>query len=260
MVKKEFSQAKAYASEYYQSYTPAAHFFNTRLIRASELLRDFKSGRVLDVGCGPGIIGNMFRDQPIEYCGIDISEDMIRECIDTFGCDPQFRFLLGRIEGLPFPDSCFDVVLCLGAFEYVTQGRDGLKEIVRVLKSKGIVIVTMLNKISPYVVWQRYGYGKIKCGTNKIMRRIMGGRSNWEAEIVKRANVRLYREKTFRDLLTSAGLEIDDIVYYDFNLFLPPLDARFPKAEVSLSDKLEFLGRSKLKFLGTGYMLRCSKK
>jgi ubiquinone/menaquinone biosynthesis C-methylase UbiE len=251
----EFRRAKAYASEY-RGNNPKAHFFNTRLQRVSELLENFDSGRVLDIGCGPGIIGNTFRGRPIEYYGVDISEEMIKECKDTFGNDPQYRFSLGRTEELPFPESSFDVVLCLGVFEYVMDVHIAMKEIERVLKPKGIVIATMLNRLSPYRIWQRFVYWKIKMGVYKIMC-LIKRRSHDQG--TEKCKMTLYSEAAFRHLLTSGGLEIEDVVYYDFNLFLSPMDSLFPRASVFLSRKLEFLCRSKWNSLGTGFILKCRK-
>jgi ubiquinone/menaquinone biosynthesis C-methylase UbiE len=181
---------------------------------------------------------------------------MIKECVDRFGQDRRFRFSLGRIEELPFRDSFFDVVLCLGIIEYVLEGHVAISEIARVLKPKGIVIATMLNGMSPYRVWQRYIYWKAKNGIDKLTC-LRNGIKNGRKPA--RATVRIYREADLRDLLTSKGLKVEDIVYYDFNVALAPLDARFPRAAAFLSRKLEILGRSKLKFLGTGYIMKCRK-
>ena len=255
LVKKEFSNAKAYA-EAYQKNTSSAHFFNTRLLRVSELIEDFKVGRVLDIGCGPGIIGTKLGARPIEYYGVDVSQEMIKECIGRFGHDRRFRFSVGRIEELPFPDSCFDLVLCLGILEYVTKIHAAMSEIARVVKPNGIIIATMLNGMSPYRLWRRFVYSKIMNGIWKL-KRLKNGMRNSQG--TTGAALRLYSERDFRHLLTLEGLDVENIVYYDFNLVLAPLDARFPKTTVFLSKKLEFLCRSKLNFLGTGFIIKCRK-
>jgi len=264
LVKQEFSRARSYASEY-QDNTPIAHFFNTRLRRVSELLGQFKSGRVLDIGCGPAIIGNTFRGRPVEYYGVDISEDMIKECTHAFGADPQFHFSLGKIEELPFPDSYFDVVLCLGVLEYVMDGHAAMSESGRVLKPEGILIATMLNKRSPYRIWQSHGYWKFQNGIKKLSRLIrpmsdrpQGSMKNGDKR--KRPEIKLYSERAFRRLITASGVEVEDVLYYDFNLFFSPLDIRFPRGSVWLSRRLELLCKSRLKCLGTGFMLKCRKR
>jgi len=255
LVKQQFSAAGDYAAEY-QMNLPISHLFNARMQRVFELMGNFRAGRVLDIGCGPAVIGTKFVDQPIEYYGLDVSQEMIMECISRFGHDSRFRFSLGRIEELPFPDSSFDVVLCLGVMEYVTDGLVAVSEITRVVKPRGIVIATMLNGVSPYRMWQQFVYWKLKNGLSKL-KRLTGRIKNTSGP--SNPTTMLYPEPAFRHLLTSNGLDIEDVVYYDFNLFFPPLDARFPRLSVCLSRKLEFLSRSKLKFLGTGYIVKSRK-
>jgi ubiquinone/menaquinone biosynthesis C-methylase UbiE len=263
LVKEEFKRAKAYACEY-QGGTPVAHFFNMRLSRVSEMLSDFQKGRVLDMGCGPALVGNTFRGRPIEYHGVDISEEMIRECVNRFGDDTQFRFSVASMEELPFPDSHFDVVLCLGALEYVLDARAAIAEISRVARPGAIIIVTMLNARSPYRAWQRFVYWKLKNATLRLLRlarqREASRRQAGRGEAAKKSpTVRLYAENALRGLLEDKGLAVTDTVYYDFNLFLSPAETWFPVASVSLSRKLEHLCRSRVKFLGTGFILKGEK-
>lgn len=217
---------------------------------------DFNCGRVLDIGCGPAMIGNSFLGRSIQYYGLDVSPEMIKECVASFDNDPKFQFFIGDMEELPFSDSCFDVVLCLGAFEYAVDGDAACREIVRVLTPKGIVIITMLNEMSPYRLWNQFIYEKIINVTNRVVSQITGEKSPRET---KRSNTKVYREKDFKRLMMSCRLEIEDTVYYDYNLFLPPLDIVFPGISVYFSRKLEYLCRSKIKSIGTGYILKCRK-
>jgi len=259
-LQREFAGAMEYAAEYDAENT-VAHFYNSRLRRVSELLADFSCGKVLDVGCGPGIVSKTFLKKPIEYYGVDVSEEMIKVCIERHRDDPARHFFQGRIEELPFRDSCFDVVLCLGAFEYVFDGNIAIDEILRVLDPRGILIITMLNKSSPYLTWEDKIYWKLK----NLERRLIGlagiGKNRRRGNAPKRKcfTLRLHKERALRSMLTSKGMMILDIVYYNFNLFLLPLDAWFPKAAVCFSKKLECLCRSMLKSLGTGYIVKCRK-
>ena len=74
---------------------------------------------------------------------------MINECRGYYKNCPNLTFTVGRIEALPFPDKHFDVVLCLGAFEYLLKGSDALREISRVLDKDGVLILSMHNTRSP---------------------------------------------------------------------------------------------------------------
>jgi ubiquinone/menaquinone biosynthesis C-methylase UbiE len=190
---------------------------------------------------------------------VDISEDMLKVCIDTFGDDPHFRFSLGRIEELQFSDSYFDVVLCLGAFEYVLEDRVAMSEIARVLKPNGTLIITMHNGTSPYRIWQRRFYWKLKNGISKLKRLAVETRNEGGGKGSEKASFKIHSKTSLQRLLSSCGLETEDIMYYDFNIFLKPLDSLFPRTSVFISKKLEFLCRSRLRFIGTGFILKSRK-
>jgi ubiquinone/menaquinone biosynthesis C-methylase UbiE len=258
LLQQEFSRAKEYAAEY-QGNTPIAHFFNTRLQRVAELLADFTRGRVLDVGCGPALVGDLFRGRPILYHGLDVSEDMVREGAGRFADDPRFRFSVARIEELPFPDDSFDVLLCLGALEYVPEAEAAIQEMARVVRRNGVVIITMLNCFSPYRLWSRYGYERLRHAAVKL--RSAARRTNGDADGRERVRPisREYGQATLRRLVGAGGLQIEDVLYYDFNVFLEPLDMLFPSASVQVSRRLEFLCRSAAKDLGTGFIIKARR-
>jgi ubiquinone/menaquinone biosynthesis C-methylase UbiE len=262
LLKREFLRAKAYAREYIEE-SPQAHFFNTRIKRVSELLTGFHRGRVLDIGCGPAVVGNLFRGTRVEYYGVDLSEAMIDVCRESFGKDPQFAFSIQEIEMLGFADASFDVVLCLGVLEYVLDEPAAIREVVRVMKPGGIFIATMLNKASPFELYNHYCYGKVSSAIRRIGHFIKGlehRKEETRATGPKRPLMTLLNEKSFHHLLTSLSLEIHDSLCYDFHIIPPPLDSLFSRVNAFLSDHLEFLCRSRFRFLGRGYMVKCEKR
>jgi SAM-dependent methyltransferase len=260
LLRQEFLRAKAYAGEYVGK-TPQSYFFNTRIRRVSELLSGFHQGKVLDVGCGPAIIANIFRGRPIEYHGIDLSEAMIDYCRNSFSKDPQFTFSIQNIENLEFDNDCFDVVLCLGVLEYVLDKPSAVREAVRVLRPGGILIATMLNKASPFELYSHYVQGRFLAAMRGLVRYLGLQRSepNEMIERPRKPSTLILGEKAFRILLTSEGLNVEDILYYDFHLVPPPWDSRLSGFSLSISRRLEFLARSILRFLGRGYMMKGRK-
>ena len=258
-LRHEFSRASAYASEYYGN-TPQAYLFNTRMKRVCDLLRHFTNGRVLDAGCGPAIVRQVFLAWPIQYYGIDLSEDMIAECKSRFGQDPQCHISIGTIDALPFPDSCFDVVLCLGALEYIPDLDITMTEFARVVKPNGHVIVTMQNASSPYRLWSRYAFEKLLNGREKCMCFLRGerhGRSGGEPR--RRPAFRVHSARRLRDAFASAGVSVEDVLYYNFNVFFPPLDTLFPRGSVYVSRNLESHSSCPLKYLGTDFIVKGKK-
>ena len=256
-VREEFNRAASYASEY-EGDTPIAHFFNTRLRRVNEMLSEFQEGRVLDVGCGPAKVAHQFRGKSIDYHGVDVSEAMLEECRKAFGESSAFHFTLGNMEALDFPNSHFDVALCLGALEYALDGHAAIKELARVTKVGGMVIATMHNPFSPYRIWLNYGYTKLY----NVARRLRLVRVNDENKLAQphvRPAFHIYTARELRECFEQAGLHVEDVVYYDFNVFFSPLDTLMPRASATVSRKFELLGRSPLKWIGSGYILKGRK-
>jgi ubiquinone/menaquinone biosynthesis C-methylase UbiE len=249
LVKKHFgSIAKIYGK--HQDGSPSAHLFSTRLKRVNELLGDISGVSSLDVGCGPGVIANYLVSKNCNYFGADLSPEMLLECRSGSGYSEAVHLVQANIEKLPFRHASFDVVLCLGAIEYLEDANVGIQETSRVAKNNGIVVVSMQNKLSPYRLWEYNVYG---C---KIFNRI---RKALRRPIVEGPALKIFTRRDFQNLLAHNQLKVSGLVYYDFNLWLIPLDRYFSKLAVFTSRKLEPLFQSRLRGLGTGFIVKAKK-
>lgn len=93
--------------------------------------------KILDVGCGTG--KNMEAFGKYGNCfGIDHSSDAIAFCKKR-GIKKAF---LGSAEKIPFTKHSFDLITALDVLEHVDDLKS-LKEIYRVLKTNGIIIITV---------------------------------------------------------------------------------------------------------------------
>lgn len=93
--------------------------------------------KILDVGCGTG--KNVEALSKIGDCwGIDTSPEAILFCKKR-GIKKVIR---GSIEKIPFPKRSFDIITALDVLEHVDDSRS-LKEIYRILKAKGIILITV---------------------------------------------------------------------------------------------------------------------
>lgn len=90
------------------------------------------TGRVLDVGCGPGEQMLELARRSHEVVGIDADEEQVAR-LRGDGFDAYWAFA----ESLPFDDNSFDGVLCKVVLPY-TNPAEVLREIARVLKPGGI--------------------------------------------------------------------------------------------------------------------------
>ena len=95
---------------------------------------------MLDAGCGGGrysVAWRLLGAKPV--VGFDISttgiEDAHRRIVEAGIND--MRFEQGNVLELPFDDNTFDVVFSNGVLHHTTDWKQGVKELVRVLKPNG---------------------------------------------------------------------------------------------------------------------------
>ncbi len=93
--------------------------------------------RVLDVGCGTGLVALEMARRGHAVSGIDISEPMLA-CARARV--PAASFALGRAESLPYPDASFDLVTSAQTFHWFDQAT-ALAEVARVLRPGGVLAV-----------------------------------------------------------------------------------------------------------------------
>jgi SAM-dependent methyltransferase len=110
--------------------------------------------RVLDVGCGPGFltaeiaaaVGSGGRVQ-----AIDASESMLALAKARCAALPQVSLALGDAARLELPDAGFDAVTSVQVHEYVQDIEGGLRELQRVLRSGGRLLLVATDWDS--IVW-----------------------------------------------------------------------------------------------------------
>jgi len=107
---------------------------------ADTLRPQVPSGKVLDVGCGVGQVVARLQSAGFEAYGVDVSEPNIERAKTV--CS---RCQLYDGKTVPFADQFFDSVGALNVLEHVEQPEDFLRELVRVTKIGGRVLVSSPN-------------------------------------------------------------------------------------------------------------------
>lgn len=111
-----------------------------------EVLKELKPGaHVLDVGCGTGEYVRRVQELGLVGSGIEPAEAMRKVAIEK---NPGSTIVDGVATKLPFPDTSFDLVICIEVLRYLHRGdgRVALREMRRVLRPGGILFLTMVNK------------------------------------------------------------------------------------------------------------------
>jgi 2-polyprenyl-3-methyl-5-hydroxy-6-metoxy-1,4-benzoquinol methylase len=97
-------------------------------------------GRLLDVGCGSGVLLERMRGLGWEVEGVDVDASAV-ENARRKGLNVQ----LGDLEGSQFPDGSFDVVTMSHVIEHVEDPPRLVRECYRILKPSGRLIVLTPN-------------------------------------------------------------------------------------------------------------------
>ena len=118
------------------------YHFHVRQQRVMDLLPQ-KLGRVVDLGCGPGVMVEAVLERGGAFDGIDLSPEMVREAIDKYGSRKGVTFREGNCERVELPESDCDQVIAMGLIEYLLTPDTAFSEISRILRPGGTAIITM---------------------------------------------------------------------------------------------------------------------
>lgn len=183
------------------------------LLSASPFIRegfnfsDLMGKRVLDLGCGDGVLSCLFAKHGAITTAIDITTNGIKltarnarlqgVALDVVNCDA---------EKMAFADNSFDYVFSWGVIHHTRSTEDAAKEIFRVLKSKrrGLVMVYHRSSFIYYLkgLWLLLAHGKIFHGdTLKTVQRYY----------VDGFYHRHFTKSELRKCLDDAGLETHNI-------------------------------------------------
>lgn len=151
--------------------------------------------RVLDLGSGPGLLAAAVAERVGArgaITGIDVSADMIAIAagrqLTQGAARPTFRE--GSVSDLPFTDGAFDAAVSTQVYEYVEDMAGALREVARVLRPGGRLVV--LDTDWDSVVW--------RSSDDARMARVLAA---WDAHLVHRC---LPRE--LPELLRAAGFDV----------------------------------------------------
>lgn len=151
MSEDKFTNIKNYYEDLYNLKKGESFPFDYK--RYNNFIKDIESVsddslKSLDIGCGVGYACQLLQDKGYEPHGIDISESALIQAKENL---PKGTFKLAKESGdIDYEDNYFDVIICLGVLEHITNPEDVVKEAYRVLKPGGIAIFSVPNSLSPY--------------------------------------------------------------------------------------------------------------
>lgn len=160
---------------------------------AKHILSQLKFNNCLDVGCASGYmisqIASIFPNA--KYFGIDIYDKAIGYAKKAY---PNIEFKVASADRLPFKDNAFDVILFYETIEHVENPKGCLKEIRRVLKEDGTLILTMdSGSILFRIIWFIW--------------------ENTKGKIWQGAHLHPFHHTQLEQLIQSSGFKIKDKIF-----------------------------------------------
>lgn len=106
------------------------------------------NGRILDVGCGNGVISRHLGKFGYRVLGIDISPETIETARSLTRLD-QVRFEVMSAEDLQASGSVYDAIICSEVLEHLQDPDSLIRVLYHSLKDEGKLIVTVPNGAGP---------------------------------------------------------------------------------------------------------------
>ena len=178
-----------------------------------EMLGPVAGKTLLDVGCGDGALASELARRGAIVTGLDADPAMIAAARRSVGVEgARLHLVEGRAETLPFGQATFDIALAVTVLCFVRDATQAVREMARVLKPEGRLVVGELGR------WNLWA----------AQRRIRGwlGDPTWRAAQFRSAT-------ELRALVHAAGLKVIEVrgaAYYPpctaVARLLAPVDAQ----------------------------------
>lgn len=131
----EIHGASVKSSDYFNEVS-----FFTQRDNTLRWLGELKGKEILDAGCGVGAFSEPLVANNTVY-GVDFSEKSLQ-----FAASRGLKAMNEDLTALPFEVGKFDLVLCIGVIQLIEQYLSVIKELARVTKPGGTLLIETLNK------------------------------------------------------------------------------------------------------------------
>ncbi len=142
---KNLSRSRSYYDEFSSGYERHRHQGYHQFIDDLEvaLSREHCQGRVLEAGCGTGLILRRLAVDATEAIGLDLSAGML-----AWARARGLKVLQGSVDAVPFPDDYFDAVVSFKVLAHVPTIAETVAELVRVTRPGGYLVLEFYNRHS----------------------------------------------------------------------------------------------------------------
>jgi ubiquinone/menaquinone biosynthesis C-methylase UbiE len=118
------------------------------------MLRPGRGEKILDAGCGTGVFTRDMLVAGAQIFGLELSLPMLLRAGNKLQRYP-FYMVRGDMRIFPFHDNVFDKAVSVTAIEFIEDARGAIRELFRVTKPGGCIVVATLNALSPWATRRR---------------------------------------------------------------------------------------------------------
>ncbi|MBI2021522.1 class I SAM-dependent methyltransferase [Candidatus Daviesbacteria bacterium] len=121
-------------------------YFSDQLRRLNKYLPN--RGRLIEVGCGIGVFLHLARKNNYQVLGIDINKSAKKMAWKRY----QVKVLIGEVGDVSLKEKNYDAVVLFQTIEHIKYPITFLKNLSRILRPNGIVLITTPNSES---LWKK---------------------------------------------------------------------------------------------------------
>ncbi|MDD8012756.1 MAG: methyltransferase domain-containing protein [Acidobacteriota bacterium] len=174
---------------------------------------------LLDVACGGGYLLAEAEAYGLQATGVDFSSEAVKL---SHANAARSEVVLGDGECLPFADDSFDYVANLGSLEHFFNPEAGVREMRRVLKKNGRVLVLVPNSYFLMTVWNVFCQGATGRTTEQMLDR-------WATRV------------EWSEMLQAGGFRIDKVLKHNYSSRCSPLLYKIVRPFIPLNLSYSFL-------------------
>ncbi len=204
------------------------------------------NGSLLENGCGVGMYIDHLAAHTKTIVGMEYDFDRARTAFHVKMNHANASILCAAGEGLPFPSGTFSLILSHEVLEHVQDDRAAVREMVRVLKTGGRILIFTPNRGYPFethgIYWRdRYYFGNIPL-VNYLPRRVRNRLA---------PHVRIYSSRDLEGLFDGLPVRYVDrtTIYGAYDNLI----ARWPKVGKILRGVLQRMERTPLRIFGLSH-------
>lgn len=127
---------ESYFSQWYIRCRYKRKRYLKKLLRRIEILFDIKPGRVLDIGCGTGLLLEIMKEKSYKVIGIDTSFFAYKYCKDK-----KLEVSCCSLNNAEYAPSSFDIITLFDVIAHLRNPASYLREIRIILKDTGLLVI-----------------------------------------------------------------------------------------------------------------------